>query len=97
MEKIELPVVPRKVWLPSCRVILTHDARSHLSKPTWQYGVALHRMGYWGDVSKDVALRNDDNLRQQLAIYSLFGGPNDSKFWVITDAERSCHHIELAR
>ena len=52
---------------------------------------ALHRHahGDWGDVSKDDWIQNDNALANGERIISSYRAPDGTKFWIITERDRS--------
>jgi hypothetical protein len=59
--------------------------------------VALNRHAQcdWGDISEDDKLANENGLKHKERLMSVFFGHNGIKFWIITEADRSCTTLLL--
>ena len=54
-----------------------------------------HLRGDWGGVCEEDAQANRDAVELGLRILSSYTTPNDEKFWIITEADRSATTILL--
>ena len=48
-----------------------------------------HLSGDWGDLSEDDKRLNDEAVRDGDRIFSAYHAPDGTKFWVITESDRS--------
>jgi hypothetical protein len=48
-----------------------------------------HMTGDWGEVSSDDAAENDFSAIRNLRIMSVYRAPDETQFWIITEADRS--------
>jgi hypothetical protein len=58
-------------------------------------GLARHAGGDWGDVSAEAAAENDFSVGRPLRILSAYVAENGTRFWVITEADRSATTVLL--
>jgi hypothetical protein len=49
----------------------------------------------WGDCGKEDAQSNEEALDQELRLFSVYKDRNGTKFWIITEADRSATTILL--
>jgi hypothetical protein len=57
--------------------------------------LARHAVGDWGDVSPEDAAENDFSVSRHLRILSAYVAENGTRFWVITEADRSATTVLL--
>jgi hypothetical protein len=57
--------------------------------------LARHAVGDWGDVSAEAAAENDFSVGRPLRILSAYVAENGTRFWVITEADRSATTVLL--
>ena len=48
-----------------------------------------HLSGDWGDVSEDDKQSNDEAVKDSDRIFSAYCAPDGTKFWIITESDRS--------
>ena len=58
-------------------------------------GLARHASGDWGDVNADDWRENDFSVARRLRILSAYVAENGTRFWVITEADRSATTVML--
>ena len=58
---------------------------------------SLNRQAFcdWGDCGKEDAQSNEEALGQELRLFSVYKDRNGTKFWIITEADRSATTILL--
>lgn len=54
-----------------------------------------HSCGDWGDVCQDDWKQNDEALLREERILSSYYAPDGTKFWIITERDRSCTTVLL--
>ena len=71
------------------RILISPNALNELEDEDVQKALARHARGDWGDVSKDDWKENGFSLERHLRLFSVYHGRDDTKFWIITEADRS--------
>ena len=51
--------------------------------------LSKHALGKWGNVSDHDSKENDDALKQNLRLFSVYDSGRWKKIWIITEADRS--------
>ncbi len=54
-----------------------------------------HKQGDWGHVCEDDKLANDFSLEEELGLLSKFEDSKGTRFWIMTEADRSATMILL--
>ena len=54
-----------------------------------------HRVGDWGVVVEDDRLANEEALLHGMRIFSVYYDSKETKFWIITEADRSATTVLL--
>jgi hypothetical protein len=80
-------------FLPG-RIVITPGALAALSVEAVQAALRRHLSGDWGDVDRHDAAENDLSLQQGFRLLSAYRD-GDTKFWIITEADRSATTILL--
>jgi hypothetical protein len=75
---------------PLGRMVVTANARGILSDADIHNSLALHHSGNWGKVSFNDYRANNKAVKNGTRIISAYVSNNGDKFWVITEADRSC-------
>jgi len=70
-------------------IVSTPNALSQLTQEEILTGIQRHQAGDWGDVDADDAAANDQALVERTRILSAYHAGNGTKFWLITEADRS--------
>jgi len=71
------------------RVVSTPGALEALTREDIGKALARHHRGDWGDVDRHDWRENEASLREGFRLLSVYRGTNGTKFWVITEADRS--------
>lgn len=71
------------------RTVITRPAQAVLTAEDVQTALRRHAAGDWGDVDEDDRRENERSLNQRLRLLSVYHAANGTKFWVITEADRS--------
>ena len=80
---------------PLGRVVATTGAYDALTPLDIKRGLFFHSQGDWGDVSEEDKRENDFSVPRHLRILSAYIAENGTRFWVITEADRSATTVLL--
>lgn len=71
------------------QVVSTPGALDALSPEDIGEALARHHRGDWGDVGRHDWRANEEALTEGFRLFSVYHGTSGTKFWVITEADRS--------
>ena len=74
---------------------ITRNALETLHPMDVQDALARHERCDWGDCGPEDAAENDFSLGKYLRIFSVYHDRNGTKFWIITEADRSVTTVLL--
>jgi hypothetical protein len=74
---------------PLGQLVATPGAIAALSHADIQTALNRHLTGDWGDLCAEDKQSNDDALRLGNRLFSAYHGENGTKFWIITEWDRS--------
>lgn len=77
------------------RVVMTRGALDTLNAVDALSCLMKHANGDWGDLDDRDKQRNKLAVEQQLSVFSAYRDRNGTKFWIITEADRSSTRILL--
>jgi hypothetical protein len=77
------------------RIVATPNALRSLIQDDILLGIQRHQAGDWGNLTNDDRAANDSALVQGGRILSAYEATNGTKFWLITEADRSVTTILL--
>ena len=77
------------------RILTTPNALHSLTQDDILLGIQRHQAGDWGDLTDDNRAANDRALAQGGRIVSAYQATNGTRFWLITEADRSTTTILL--
>jgi len=77
------------------RVVISRNAHDTLEDEDVQKALARHASGDWVDVKKEDWKENEFSLGKHLRLFSVYHADDDTKFWIITEADRSYTTILL--
>jgi hypothetical protein len=80
---------------PLGRVVITSHAQGLLHEVDITRGLMRHMRGDWGDLCEEDKAENELSLREGFRILSSYRDRRDTKFWIITEADRSATTILL--
>jgi len=83
------------VRFPLGQLVATPAALAELTHEDIQTALKRHLRGDWGDVEDEDRAENDFSLKQGFRLLSVYTGSNGTKFWIITEADRSSTTILL--
>lgn len=75
---------------PLGRTVVTANANSVLEAEDISAALDRHKSGDWGEVSESDWKANDDAIQSGERILSVYTSSDGDKFWIITEADRSC-------
>lgn len=79
---------------PLGQVVTTANASLRLATEEVMAALARHASGDWGDLCPEDALANNDALDQGGRLFSAYG-QGETRFWIITEADRSVTTVLL--
>ena len=71
------------------RIVSTPNALSRLSQEDILAGIQRHQAGDWGELPQDDMRENQLALEKGLRLFSAYHAKDGTKFWLITEADRS--------
>jgi len=77
------------------RTFITPGALEKLSQVDVAEALARHLAGDWGEVCPEDARANERALVEDARLLSVYHGSNGTKFWIITEADRSATTVLL--
>jgi hypothetical protein len=96
--KSSTPNPQRDVYTAKFRLgqtVMTPGARDTLDQHDILTALGRHAQGDWGDCGEDDRNENDLSLDAGLRIFSVYKDRFDTKFWIITEADRSATTVLL--
>lgn len=82
---------------PLGRIVMTRGVHFGISADEMLIGLLRHAKGDWGDVCDEDRVSNDEALVRQFRLVSEFQTSNKTKFWIITEHDRSRTTILLPK
>jgi hypothetical protein len=80
---------------PLGQIVITAQAKDVLHPEDVRICFARHARCDWGNVDEEDRHENDVSLNQQLRLFSVYHDRIGTKFWIITEADRSATTILL--
>jgi hypothetical protein len=77
------------------RIVSTPNALQSLTAEDIATAIQRHQAGDWGNLTDDDRMSNDRALVQGTRIVSAYNAANGTRFWVITEADRSVTTVLL--
>ena len=77
------------------RIVTMPNALESLTQDDILLGIQRHQAGDWGNLTDDNRAANDRALAQGGRIVSAYNAMNGTRFWLITEADRSATTILL--
>jgi len=74
---------------PLGQLLITPGALDTLDAEEILASIARHACGDWGEVSDEDWQSNEEAVGLRLRIFSVYLDRNGTKFWIITEADRS--------
>lgn len=76
-------------------LVVTRNAADRLDRSDVDAALARHCRGDWGDVCRDDWKANDWSIENGERILSSYKDRNGTKFWIITERDRSATTVLL--
>lgn len=76
--------------LPLGRTVITANAKNILTDLDIENALNRHQFGDWGELCEEDKQVNEDALKDGDQILSVYISSGGKRFWVITEADRSC-------
>ena len=83
------------VKVPLGQIVATPAALGTVSQPDIVAALRRHAVGDWGEIDAHDRAANDDALKSNERILSVYRSANGTTFWVITEADRSVTTVLL--
>ena len=80
---------------PLGQTVITPGALGELDPSDVQTAMNRHAAGDWGDLDEDDRKENEFALTKYLRLFSVYRDRRGTKFWIITEADRSATTILL--
>jgi hypothetical protein len=77
------------------QIVSTPNALSRLAEEDILMGLKRHQGGDWGDVSESDRQANERALIEHTRLFSVYHAISGTKFWLITEADRSATTVLL--
>jgi len=71
------------------QIVATPNALLHLTQDDINQGIKRHLSGDWGDIGDEDRQENELSLKEGFRLLSVYHANNGTKFWIITEADRS--------
>ena len=79
----------------SGQVVATREAEARIPSLVMTLALSRHLNGDWGDVDEADKAANNRALRYGDRLLSVYHTPDGTRFWIITEADRSCTTVLL--
>ena len=79
----------------SGQVVATREAADRIPRLIMTLALSRHLNGDWGDVDETDKAANNRALRYGDRLLSAYHAPDGTRFWIITEADRSCTTVLL--
>ena len=80
---------------PSGEILATPNALAQLSQADILPAIGRHLRGDWGEVDDQDREANESALLDGSRLFSVYHAENGTKFWIITEADRSVTTVLL--
>jgi hypothetical protein len=82
---------------PLGRLLMTPGARDSIPPSETMQALRRHAHGDWGDLDDEDRQANESALQNGARLLSAYVASNGTKFWIITEADRSATTVLLPR
>ncbi len=83
------------VKVPLGQIVATPAALGAVSQPDIVAALRRHAVGDWGEIDAHDRAANDDALKSNERILSVYRSANGTTFWGLTEADRSVTTVLL--
>lgn len=80
---------------PFGQTVITPNALDRLHPADVRAALQRHGTGDWGDVPAEDKTENELSLKQGFRLLSAYSDRNGTRFWIITEADRSATTVLL--
>ena len=80
---------------PPGQIVITRNALDTLKQSDVHAALRRHLQGDWGDVDAEDRKANDSALVHAARLLSVYHAADGTKFWIITEADRSATTVLL--
>ena len=80
---------------PLGKIVMTKGVNASISAEEMLDALLLHAQGDWGDVCENDRRFNEEALQRGFRLLSVYHDSDKTKFWIITEADRSYTTILL--
>ena len=87
--------MPDDVSFPLGRVVATANAADVLPRAEVLAAIDRHATGDWGELDDEDRLANERALRDGSRLLSVYRTESGTRFWIITEADRSATTVLL--
>jgi len=84
-----------KPRFPLGRLLATPSVVSQIDPQDVHNALVRHIQGDWGDIGHEDWQENELSLKEGFRLFSVYHAANGTKFWVITEADRSATTVLL--
>ena len=77
------------------RIVATPNALQSIPNEDILKAIQQHQAGDWGNLDSEDRNSNDQALARGGRLFSAYNAPDGTKFWIITEADRSVTTILL--
>jgi len=77
------------------QTVITRGANDELDQSDVLMALQRHTSGDWGDLGDEDKQANEDALKTGARLFSAYHSSKGTKFWIITEADRSATTILL--
>jgi len=85
-----MPDVNQIALFPLGRIVITRGVHSAIAADELLTALLRHAQGDWGDVCDENRYSNEQALVRQSRLFSAYHASDKTKFWIITEHDRSC-------
>jgi len=75
--------------VPLGEIVATANAVAQIPEAEIRKALIKHALGYWGEVCEEDRKENDLSLKEGFRLLSVYTTSTGTKFWIITEADRS--------
>ena len=80
---------------PLGQIVITRNALDTLNPEDMSKALTRHASGDWGDLCEDDRRENELSLKEGYRLLSAYHAADGTKFWIITEADRSVTTVLL--
>lgn len=77
------------------RLLITPTAQTAVDQTDVLEAIQRHSVGDWGELCEEDCQENELSLKEGFRPLSAYSGRNGTKFWIITEADRSSTTVLL--